>query len=130
MQTKQRQFAPPVPGQVYSFGPFRLVPAQRLLSNGALPVRLGSRALEILVTLIERAGEVVSKEELIARVWPDTCVEEGNLKVQIAALRRALQTGTESWEFIATFNGRGYRFVAPIEVHRPEPLERLREPVW
>lgn len=120
MQPKQQQSAPlvPWPGRetrVYSFGPFRLLPAQRLLLNGDLPIRVGSRALEILVALIERAGEVVSKEELIARVWPETCVEEANLKVQIAALRRAFQTGSESCEFIATSNGRGYRFVAPIE---------------
>jgi DNA-binding winged helix-turn-helix (wHTH) protein len=98
--------------RVYSFGPFRLLPAQRLLLNGEERVHLGSRALEILLTLIERAGEVVSKGELIARVWPDSCVEEGNLKVQVAALRRAFGAGSESHEFIATYKGRGYRFVA------------------
>jgi DNA-binding winged helix-turn-helix (wHTH) protein len=119
----KQQSAPPAlwprrETRVYSFGPFRLLPAQRLLLNGDLPVRVGSRALEILVTLIERAGEVVSKEELMTRVWPDTCVEESNLKVQIAALRRALQAAAESGEFIATSNGHGYRFAAPVSCHR------------
>lgn len=122
MEPKQ-QSAPPAPWprratRIYSFGPFRLVPAQRLLLNGDLPVRVGSRALEILGLLIERAPEVVSKEELMARVWPDTCVEESNLKVQIAALRRTFQAAAaESGEFIATSNGRGYRFVAPVSCH-------------
>jgi DNA-binding response OmpR family regulator len=73
-----------------AFGPFHLLPTRRLLLRAGKPVRLGSRALEILITLIERPGELVSKTELIARVWPDTFVEEGNLKVQVAGLRRAL----------------------------------------
>jgi DNA-binding winged helix-turn-helix (wHTH) protein len=64
-----------------SFGPFRLLPAQRLLLDGDRAVHLGSRALEILVALVERPGELVGKTELMARVWPDTVVEEGNLKV-------------------------------------------------
>lgn len=112
--------------RVYSFGPFRLLPAQQLLLNGDLPVRLGSRALEILAMLIERAGELVSKEELIARVWPDTCVEESNLKVQIYALRRVFNERSESHQFIATSNGRGYRFVAAVEqvrADKPRTLE-------
>jgi DNA-binding winged helix-turn-helix (wHTH) protein len=119
MESKPQQAAPFVPWsrrdtRVYSFGPFRLLPEQRLLLNGDQPVRVGSRALEILIMLIERAGEVVRKAELLARVWPDTCVEESNLKVQIAALRRALQVGAAPAEVIATSNGHGYRFVAPL----------------
>src|SRR3954453_10843482 len=62
-----------------SFGPFRLVAAQRLLLEGDNPVRLGSRAFDILIALVERAGEVVSKEALITRAWPATYVEEANL---------------------------------------------------
>ena len=76
-----------------SFGPFRLVAAQRLLLEDNKPVRLGSRAFDILAVLVERAGEVVSKEELIARVWPKTFVEDANLKIQVSALRRALGGG-------------------------------------
>lgn len=102
-------------GEVYSFGSFHLLPAQQILLNGDIRVRLGSRALQILALLIERAGELVPKEELIARAWPDTCVAESNLKVQIAALRRAFSTGADCRQFIATSNGRGYRFVATVE---------------
>jgi DNA-binding winged helix-turn-helix (wHTH) protein len=72
-----------------SFGPFHVLPIQRLLLEGDLLPRLGSRALDLLVALVERAGELVSKGELMARVWPDTLVEESNLRVQVAALRRA-----------------------------------------
>ena len=63
-----------------SFGPFRLLPRQRLLLEGDKQVRLGSRALDILSALVERPGELVGKDDLIARVWPGTFVEEGNLK--------------------------------------------------
>ena len=73
-----------------AFGTFRLLLARRLLLQGNEPVRLGSRALEILIALLERPAELVTKAELMARVWPSTFVEEGNLKVQVAGLRRAL----------------------------------------
>jgi hypothetical protein len=77
----------------FAFGPFRLLSAQRLLLEGDTPVRLGSRAFDTLAALVERAGEIVSKEELIARAWPQTFVEESNLKIQVSALRRALGDG-------------------------------------
>ena len=76
-----------------SFGPFRLLPSQQLLLEDGKPVRVGSRALDILIALAERANETISREDLVARVWPDTVVEEGNLRVHIAALRRALGDG-------------------------------------
>ena len=79
-----------------------------------MPVRIGGRALDILTALVERPGELVSKRELISRVWPDTVVEEGNLKVNMAALRRALGEGPGAAQYIATVIGRGYRFVAPV----------------
>jgi DNA-binding winged helix-turn-helix (wHTH) protein len=81
-----------------SFGPFRLLPAQRLLLEGDKAIRLGSRALDILIALVERAGELVGKDELVARVWPNTFVDESNLKFQIArcAGRWAAVTGTWS----------------------------------
>ena len=72
-----------------SFGPYRLLPARRLLLEGDEPVPIGGRALDLLIALVERPGVVVSKAELIAQVWPHTFVDEGNLKVRIAALRRA-----------------------------------------
>ena len=96
------------------FGPFRLLPAQRLLLEGNKPVRLGSRALEILVALLEENGELVSKSVLMARVWPDTTVVEANLSVHIAALRRALRDGQDGNRYLVNMPGRGYRFVAPI----------------
>src|SRR5258708_33994297 len=76
-------------GHAVSFGPFRLLAAQRLLLEGDQPVRLGSRAFDILAALVERAGDVVGKEQLIARAWPQTFVEVSNLKIQVSALRRA-----------------------------------------
>ena len=106
-------------GRPISFGPFRLFVAQRLLLEGDTPVRLGNRAFDILTALIERAGEVVSKHELIARVWPKTFVEEANLKIQVSALRRALGDGQDGRRFVATIPGRGYNFVAPIRVAGP-----------
>src|SRR5580704_8445888 len=102
-----------------SFGPYRLVAAQRLLLEGDTPVRLGSRAFDILAALVERAGEVVSKEELIARAWPTTFVEEANLKIQVSALRRALGDGQGDNRYIVTVVGRGYNFVAPIRKEQP-----------
>ncbi len=99
----------------FAFGPFTLIPERQLLLQGAVPVRIGSRALDILLTLVERPGEVVSKQELFARVWPSTIVEEGNLKVNMAALRRVLHE-TAASPYIATVPGRGYRFVAAVRV--------------
>jgi predicted ATPase/DNA-binding winged helix-turn-helix (wHTH) protein len=99
-----------------AFGPFRLLSARRLLLHGDQPVRLGSRAFEILIALVERPGELVTKAELMARAWPSTFVEEGKLKVQVAGLRRALGDSRGSDRYLATIPGRGYRFVAPITV--------------
>ena len=87
---------------------------QRLLLEGDKPVRLGSRAFDILAALIERSGEVVGKEELIARAWPQTVVEDSNLKIQVSALRRALGDGQGGNRYVLTVPGRGYNFVAPV----------------
>jgi len=94
-----------------SFGQFRLLPAQFLLLEGDKPVRLGSRALEILIVLLERPGELVSKQELMSRVWPNIFVEPANLTVHISALRRALHDGRDGNRFIINVPGRGYSFV-------------------
>jgi len=102
-----------------AFGPFRLFAAQRLLLEHEKPLRLGSRALEILTVLLENPGELVTKEELVTRVWPDTFVEEGNLRVHMAALRRALGDGQAGNRYVVTVPGRGYRFVAPVSVVEP-----------
>jgi predicted ATPase/DNA-binding winged helix-turn-helix (wHTH) protein len=109
-----------------AFGPFRLLPAQRLLLDGDRPVRLGSRAFDILTALVERAGEVIGKDELMARVWPQTFVEEANLKIQVSALRRALGDGQDGHRFVVTVPGRGYNFVAPVS--REETSQALPPP--
>ena len=103
------------PTQV-SFGPFRLVPTQFLLLEGDKPVPLGSRALEILTVLLERPGELVSKQELMARVWPNVFVEPANLTVHMSALRRTLHDGRDGNRFIINVPGRGYSFVASVAV--------------
>ena len=109
----------------FSFAPFRLLPERRLLLDGDKPVRLGSRALDILVCLVEHAGRVVSKEDLISKVWPNVFVEESNLKIQVSALRRVLGDGHDGRRFIVAVTGRGYEFVAPVrlaeEVRGPLP---------
>jgi DNA-binding winged helix-turn-helix (wHTH) protein len=106
-------------GFAISFGPFRLHAAQRLLLEGDKLVRLGSRAFDILAALVERAGQVVGKEELIARAWPQTFVEESNLKIQVSALRRALGDGQGGHRYIVTVPRRGYNFVAPVSPEEP-----------
>ena len=100
------------------FGPFRLLPAQFLLMEGDKPVHLGSRALELLIVLLGRPGELVSKQELMARVWPNTFVEPANLTVHISALRRTLRDGRDGNRFIINIPGRGYCFVMPIRQRR------------
>ena len=100
----------------FSFGPFRLLPTQRLLLEDDQPVRLGSRALDILLALVERPGQLVSKRELMARVWPDLVVVEANLTVHVAALRRALRDGRARNRYLINIPGQGYCFVAPVIV--------------
>jgi predicted ATPase/DNA-binding winged helix-turn-helix (wHTH) protein len=99
---------------VVSFGPFRLFTAQRLLERAGAPLQLGSRALDILIVLVEHAGEVVSKKDLISRVWPDVTVDESGLRVHVAGLRKALGDGQAGARYVTNIPGRGYCFVAPI----------------
>ena len=97
-----------------TFGPFQLFPRSRELRTAGGRVNLGGRALEMLIVLVERAGEVVSIDEIHARVWPGTVVAETNLRVTISALRKALGEGRGAQRFIVTVHGRGYSFVAPV----------------
>jgi predicted ATPase/DNA-binding winged helix-turn-helix (wHTH) protein len=99
---------------VVSFGPFRLLAAERQLKNGDEAVPLGSRALDTLIALVERAGEIVTQRELISRVWPNVTVEEANLRVHIASLRKAMGDGRDGARYIVSVAGRGYCFVAPV----------------
>jgi len=98
----------------YSFAPFRLFPAQRTLLKGDAPVRLGSRALDILIHLVEHAGSVVGKDELMARVWPEVSVDEGSLRTHIGGLRRALGDGQDGRRYVVNVPGRGYSFLAAV----------------
>ena len=101
--------------QEFRFGPFRLLPERALLLRDGAPVRLGSRATEILVHLVRRAGQLVSKQAIMEAVWPDTTVVEANLSVHMSALRRALGDDEAVSPLIVTVSGRGYRFVATVE---------------
>ena len=123
-------------GRVFSFGPFRLFPSQRLLLEGNRRVQLGSRAFDILTVLVERAGEVVGKDELIARVWPNVFVEDSNLKTQVSGLRRALGEAGAGRCYIVTIPGRGYNFVAPVNssegplLDGPDPRQPVRTIIY
>lgn len=114
-----RQTIQSMGGLELQFGPFRLLPQQQLLLRTNTPQRLGSRAREILLALVERAGEIVEKGELIARVWPNTIVVEGALRVHINSLRKALGCGKSGVRYVENVTGRGYLFVAPV-VRREE----------
>jgi predicted ATPase/DNA-binding winged helix-turn-helix (wHTH) protein len=115
-----RPAAPALPEGAVLFGDYRLVPSERALLFRGHPVRLSGRAFDLLLALVDQAGAVVGKEELISRVWPRTFVEEGNLRVHIGALRKAL--GGAAHSYVENVVGRGYSFVAPVRhVPHPEP---------
>src|SRR5216684_6518855 len=118
------QFRGPISQDVICFGPFRLSTTERLLEKGGDPVQLGSRALDILIALVKRPAEVVSKKELIARVWPDLVVDEGSLRFHVSALRKALGQERSGTRYVTNVSGRGYCFVAPIShaASKPVPL--------
>jgi DNA-binding winged helix-turn-helix (wHTH) protein len=107
--------------ETFVFGPFRLIPAQRMLFEDGKPLRLGSRALDILVRLVESVGETIGKDQLIAHTWPDTVVDEGALRVHVAALRKTLGDGRAGMRYIANVPGRGYSFVAPVAREQRQP---------
>src|SRR3984893_1629811 len=119
--------ASPMDEETFAFGSFRLIPAQRMLLEDGKPLRLGSRALDILVTLVEGAGETIRKDRRIARTWPDTVVDEGALRVHVAALRKALGDGQGGKRYIANNPGRGYSFVAPAARQQQEPATGPRD---
>src|SRR5882762_917401 len=114
----------PLSPDLIHFGPFRLSVTERILERGGVRVQLGSRALDILIALVERPAEVVSKKELFARVWPDLVVDEGNLRYHVSALRKALGEGRSGGRYVTNVSGRGYCLVAPISraAAAPAPL--------
>ena len=103
-----------------TFGPFKLSPAERLLLKGDEPVAVGGRAFDILAKLIERAGDVVSKQEILQSAWPGVIVDDNALRVQIAHLRRMIGDGQDGVRYIASISGRGYCFVAPVRRSRTD----------
>jgi len=96
------------------FGPFELSASERALRRDGFTLPLGSRALDILVYLVERPGEVIQKNELIDHVWSNVAVEEGSLRVQMAAIRKALGDGQFGNRYIANVKGRGYSFIGSV----------------
>jgi DNA-binding winged helix-turn-helix (wHTH) protein/TolB-like protein/Flp pilus assembly protein TadD len=128
---------------LYEFGKYRLDPAEHLLLCEGKPVAITPKAFEILCVLAQNSGRLLSKEELMKRVWPNSFVEEANLSVNISALRKALGDTPDGQELIATVPKMGYRFVMPvreirdvpqaknerIEAKSPEEGRQTREPV-
>src|SRR3954465_1690553 len=96
------------------FGPFELSIGERVLRRDGVVLPLGGRALDILIYLAERPGEVIAKQELIDHVWSDVTVDEGSLRVHVAAIRKALGDGQFGNRYIANIKGRGYSFVGTV----------------
>ncbi len=116
----------------YLFGPFVFIPARQALLRAHESVRVGGRALDILAALVSHPGELITKRQLIQLAWPDSVVDEGNLKVNIATLRRALGDSVAPHHYIATVTGRGYRFVAQVQrcgARTPGPASQAAAPV-
>src|SRR5271156_2504820 len=135
------------PKVVYEFGPFRMDPDKQVLQRDGQLISGTPKTFEMLLVLVRRGREIVSKEELLKEVWPDSFVEEANLSQHIFKLRKALGDSPEGERYIVTLPGRGYRFAVPvrtitedgdlliaqmrsraeivIEEHAPEPVETL-----
>lgn len=112
--------------QHFRFAGFELDRTKRLLLKDGEPVTLNPKAFDILLTLVESRGDVLSKDQLLEKIWPDQIVEEGNLKVHVSALRKALGQSGNEHRFIVTVPGRGYSFVADLEDDSEVIVERRR----
>jgi predicted ATPase/DNA-binding winged helix-turn-helix (wHTH) protein len=110
-----------------SFGPFRLVSSARLLEKNGVPIQIGGRALDILICLAERPGEIVTKRELLKRVWADVNVDEGSLRFHIAGLRKSIGDGAPGARYLVTVPGRGYFFAVPTAGADPPAVARESE---
>lgn len=115
--------------EAFLFGPYRLYPSRRVLYRGDEEVPLGGRAFDILVRLVESAGKIVTRGQLIEHVWPDVLVEEANLRVHIARLRKALRDGSEGQRYIENITRRGYSFVASVHHERAVHAEVINPQV-
>src|SRR5277367_4031945 len=112
----------------FAFGPFRLFPARQLLLEGETPVRIGDRAREMLIALLEQPGQAVSKQALSARLWQNVFVEDVTLRAQVAALRKALRDGQDGRRYIANVAGRGYAFVGEMSTAVAQPPAARKPP--
>jgi DNA-binding winged helix-turn-helix (wHTH) protein len=109
------------------FGRFELSGSKRMLRRDGVALPFGSRAFDILVYLAERPGEVIGKKELIDHIWPNVIVEEGSLRVHVAAIRKALWDGEFGNRYIANVKGRGYTFTASV-VRIDDSTENVIDP--
>src|SRR4051795_8713035 len=100
--------------KIFEFGDFVLAPKERLLLRGVESIPLTGKAFDLLVMLVRHGGHLVSKDDLLRTVWPDTVVEEVNLTVNISALRKALGGPGNGRDIIQTVPAHGYRFVTPV----------------
>ena len=121
---------------VYEFGPFRVEPGERRLLRSSLPIPIAGKVFDTLCVLLERHGKLVSKQELLQAVWPDTVVEENNIDRNISALRKLLGQNGTGETFIETVPRAGYRFVAPVSLASEKiappadsPLSVLRQEI-
>lgn len=112
---------------LYEFGPFVLNAGERILLKGSSPVPLAPKAFEMLVVLIQNSGRLISKDELIKAVWPDTVVEEGNLSLNISLIRKALGDSAAEPQYVETVPKWGYRFVAPVHRRAGDGSESVQE---
>jgi predicted ATPase/DNA-binding winged helix-turn-helix (wHTH) protein len=114
--------------EIITFGEFRLAPASRLLQKNGVELRIGSRALDILIVLVERAGEIVRPKELEARVWRGLVVDSSGLRVHMTALRKALGDGVGASRHVINVPGQGYCFVAPVTRAHAEEIRPTLQP--
>jgi eukaryotic-like serine/threonine-protein kinase len=115
MSNKARQF--------YDFGPYRIDPRRRMLLRQQHPLTLHPKAFEVLLVLVQNSERVVTKDDLMKMVWPDSFVEESNLSQQIFVLRKTLGDAVEEKRYIVTVPGRGYRFVEKVNVVEDDLVE-------
>jgi predicted ATPase/DNA-binding winged helix-turn-helix (wHTH) protein len=113
-----------VRGTIASFGPFRLSATERILKKNGTPLKVGSRALDILIMLLEHAPAVVGKRDLMRRVWGQLVVDEVNLRFHVAALRKRLGDGDSSVRYITNIPGRGYCFAGAVRWDAAEPTPK------
>src|SRR5262249_53119021 len=122
------------PSKIFEFGPYRLDTSERVLLRDGQPVPLTLKAFDLLLLLVENNGHIVEKDELMNRVWAGSFVEEGNLKVTVSMVRKALDDSHNGNRYVETVPRRGYRFVAEVKEVATDRVdlvlhERMRETV-